>query len=80
MNIFNELDLVVLRHDLEANGLKAGDIGTIVHCYPGNQAFEVEFITAEGKTIAVLTLTSKDIRPRAQNEILHVRAVAPAIV
>lgn len=79
MNLFNELDLVVLRHDLEDNGLQAGDIGTIVHCYPDDQAFEVEFITAEGKTIAVLTLTTEDVRLRAQNEILHVRAFAPAI-
>jgi len=39
--------------------------------------FEVEFLTAEGKTIALLTLTSADIRPIRRAEILHVREVEP---
>jgi hypothetical protein len=36
--------------------------GAVVHCYSGGDAFEVEFMTAEGRTIAVLTLASTDIR------------------
>lgn len=76
MSMYRELDLVVLKHDVDDYGLKAGDVGTIVHCYPDNAAFEVEFLTAEGKTIAVLTLTPEEIRTRAEREILHVREIS----
>jgi hypothetical protein len=34
---------------------------------------EVEFVTAEGRTIALLTLTQADIRPIGGREVLHVR-------
>jgi hypothetical protein len=74
----NELDLVVLTHPIAAHGLEQGDIGTIVHVYQDGQAYEVEFVTAEGATVAVLTLTGTDVRPRASREILHVRELAPA--
>jgi len=39
----------------------------------------VEFVTADGKTLAVLTLTSKDIRLMKNREILHVREIAEVI-
>ena len=52
-----------LTHDIDDHGLKSGDVGTVVHCYNDKTGFEVEFVTAEGKTIAVLTLTNKDIQP-----------------
>lgn len=58
-----ELDTVVLTHGMNGCGLEKGDVGAVVHCYPDNQAFEVEFLTAEGDTIALLTLTSSDIQP-----------------
>jgi hypothetical protein len=61
--MINELDLVVLTHDIDDHGLKSGDVGTVVHCYEDKIGVEMEFITAEGKTIAVLTLTNQDIRP-----------------
>ncbi len=71
-----ESDLILLTHDIKDHGLKSGDVGTIVHCYNDNKAFDVEFVTAEGKTIAVLTLTVIDIRPFDHAEILHSREVA----
>ena len=73
--MINELDLVVLTHDIEEHGLKSGDVGTVIHCYEDKMGFEVEFVTAEGKTVAVLTLTTVDIRPLDHSEILHVRDV-----
>ncbi len=75
-----ELDLVVLTHDIESHGLKAGDVGAVVHCYDDDAAFEVEFVTAEGKTVALLTLAEADIRPISHAEILHVREVVPVLV
>ncbi len=75
--MIRELDLAVLTHDIEDHGLKAGDVGAVVHCYEDKLGFEVEFVTAEGKTIAVLTLTAMDIRPFEHAEILHIRDVTP---
>jgi Domain of unknown function (DUF4926) len=74
----NELDLVVLTHSIAAHGLEQGDVGTIVHRYQDGQAYEVEFVTAAGATVAVLTLTGAEVRPCAAREILHVRVLAPA--
>lgn len=73
MTAVKELDLVVLERDIDEYGLKRGDIGTIVHCYGDSRAFEVEFATVDGQTIAVLTLTEADIRPLKPSEILHAR-------
>jgi hypothetical protein len=77
MYMISELDMVVLTNDLSEYGLQKGDVGAVVHIYGAGEAYEVEFVTAEGRTIAVLTLTSVDIRPMAAGEILHVREVAP---
>ena len=70
-----ELDLVALTKDIPEHGLQQDDLGTIVHCYEDGEAWEVEFVTAEGRTVAVLTLTHDDIRPMEHGEILHVRAL-----
>lgn len=73
-----ELDLVVLTRSIAEYGLEAGDIGTILHVYQGRAAYEVEFVTAEGVTVAVLTLTGAEVCPRASREILHIPELAPA--
>ena len=73
--MIRELDSVVLTHDIKECGLTKGDIGAVVHCYSDSSAYEVEFVAAEGRTIAVLTLTSDDIRLMKGREILHVREV-----
>jgi hypothetical protein len=75
-----ELDLVVLTHDIPEHGLLQGDLGTIVHCYTDGQAWEVEFVTVEGRTVAVLTLTRADIRPMGSHEILPVRELSQTAV
>ncbi|MEK6538682.1 MAG: DUF4926 domain-containing protein [Nitrospirota bacterium] len=74
--MIQELDTVVLTRDIEEYGLKKGDIGAVVHCYSDGTALEVEFVTAKGKTIALLTLKDADIRSMKSKEILHVREVA----
>ena len=71
--MIKELDTVVLTHDIPERGLKKGDLGAVVLCHEGGQDYEVEFVTAAGKTVALLTLTSSDIRLRGDQEILHVR-------
>lgn len=74
--MIHELDTVVLFHDIDEHGLKKGDVGSVVHCYENGAAFEVEFVTSGGETIALLTLTQEDIRPMQGREILHVRELA----
>ena len=76
--MIRELDTVVLTRDFPEHGLKKGDVGAVVHLYTDRGAFEVEFVTAEGKTVAVLTLSEADIRPMSGGEILHVRALGSA--
>lgn len=76
VTMIHELDTVVLSHDIKEHNLRKGDIGAVVHCYKNNTFFEVEFVTAGGNTIALLTLTQDDIRPIYNAEILHVRELA----
>ncbi|MDW8215217.1 MAG: DUF4926 domain-containing protein [Roseiflexaceae bacterium] len=76
--MIREFDTVVLAKDLENYGLKSGDVGAVVHCYADGTTFEVEFVTGEGETIAVVTLAEADIRPMHREEILHVRPFVPA--
>jgi hypothetical protein len=72
----DELDTVVLLNDIEEEGLERGDIGAVVHRYDDADACEVEFVTGEGDTVAILTLGLDDIRPMDRREILHARTLA----
>lgn len=76
--MIHELDTVVLTHDIDEHGLRRGDVGAVVHCYDDGAAFEVEFVTAKGRTVALLTLTGMDIRAMKESEILHARERASA--
>lgn len=66
--MFEELDIVTLNHDLDKYGLKSGAVGTVVYVYKDGEGYEVEFMTDEGKTIAVLTLNSTDVKPKINLE------------
>lgn len=68
-----EHELIVLAHDLPEHGLARGDVGVVVHAYPGGEGFEVEFATGDGETLAVVTLGRDDVRPLRRRDILHVR-------
>lgn len=74
--MIQDLDTVVLTHSIPGHGLEEGDVGAVVHIYGEDEAYEVEFVTAAGKTIAVVTVERDDIRPMAATEILHVRELA----
>jgi len=67
-----ELDSVVLTRDVPEYRLEKGDIGAVVHRYGETGGLEVEFVTAGGKTVAVLTLTETDVRPVRAGEILSI--------
>lgn len=60
--MFEELDTVILIHDIAERGLKRGDIGAVVHVYDDGRAYEVEFVdSTSGSTVALLTLSPTDI-------------------
>ena len=71
-----EYDLVALTHDLDAAGLVTGDTGVVVMIHGDGAAFEVEFMTGSGETLAVETLGRSAIRPLDRGEIRHARALA----
>jgi len=50
------LDVVALLEDKPAEGLVAGQVGTVVDVLAPN-AFEVEFLDSNGRTVALLELT-----------------------
>ena len=76
--MIKEHDRVVLKTDVESEHLKAGDVGTVVHVYKKGEAYEVEFITLSGQTVAVTTLPASQIRPIEPREIANARALIGA--
>ena len=60
--MLEEHDRIVLTDDVADPGLKAGDVGTIVHVHREGEAFEVEFLTLDGHTPAVATVSSSQVR------------------
>jgi hypothetical protein len=56
----------------------SGDVGTVVHIHVDAVAYEVEFATLTGKTIAVATMLPKQCRPIGHRDINHVRDVRAA--
>ncbi len=74
--MFQEPATVVLNVDIPRFGLTAGDIGTIVMEHAAGPGYIVEFVTLAGKTIAIETLSSAELRPIHADEIAHVRQIA----
>ena len=74
--MIKEHDRIVLLKDLPEDGLQSGDVGTVVHIYRQGEAFEVEFMTLDGGTVAVVTLLSSQIRAVSKRDITHVRELS----
>ncbi len=72
--MIRELDTIVLTFELPEDGLKHGDVGTVVLVHPGG-AYEVEFMTLDGETLAVVSLREDQLRPIGRREIAHARPV-----
>ena len=76
--MIKEHECIVLTEDLLGEGLKAGDIGTVVHIHEGGAGYEVEFMTLAGETIAVTTLLPGQVRPLARRDMAHARELSIA--
>ncbi len=71
---FKTLDTVVLDRDVPEFGLKKGDLGAVVQVYKPD-GLEVEFVTAAGKTEALVTLNQKDVRHVGDTDLIAVRSL-----
>jgi hypothetical protein len=74
--MMNEHERIVLKTDVPASGLQTGDVGTVIHVYKDGEAYEVEFVTLEGRTAAVVTLEAGQVRSVGPREITHARDLA----
>ena len=63
---------MVLARDLPKYGLKAGDLGVVVELYEPD-GLKVEFVTASGRTQAVVALKERDVRKIAPEDMISVR-------
>lgn len=70
------LDTVVLVHDLPEHRLKAGDLGAVVELH-GTDTLEVEFVTGDGTTQALVTLRESEVRGVEADEVMAVRRLRP---
>jgi hypothetical protein len=71
---FKELDTVVLVRDLPEHELRRGDLGAVVQVYEPS-GLEVEFVTASGRTQALVTLTAVDVREVGDHDLISVRTL-----
>jgi len=74
--MIQELDRIVLTIDMPDHNLKQGDIGTVVLIHHEEQGYEVEFVTLDGETVAVVSLLATQLRPIGRREIAQARVMA----
>jgi len=72
---FHLLDVVVLDADLPVHGLRRGDLGAVVDVHDPD-GLEIEFVTASGRTQALVTMKQTDVRAVADNDLVAVRRTA----
>ena len=63
----------LLDGDNPHEGLIAGDIGIIVHIYPGGDAFIVEFLEEDGYTAALADVSASQVRPATSEDLANDR-------
>lgn len=69
---FKVLDTVVLTADLPEYRLRQGDLGAVVQVYEPD-GLEVEFVTASGRTEALVPVKVGSVRPVVDNDLVTVR-------
>ncbi len=74
--MIQEHNRLVLTGDLPEEGLKAGDVGRVVHVHRGGEAFEVEFVALGGNTVSVLTVRASHVRAVTPRDIARPREIA----
>ena len=59
--MLREHDVVTVKVDVPSEGLSAGNVGAIVHCYPDQDAYEVEILDDQGRSKGVVTLLASQL-------------------
>ncbi|MEE4211289.1 MAG: DUF4926 domain-containing protein [Parvularcula sp.] len=67
---------VVLNRDLPERQLFRGDVGVVVHVHGDGEAYEVEFMTMSGATVAVCTLEAAEVQVANSRMMPHAREMA----
>ncbi len=79
---FEMFSRVALKTDVLENGLRRGDIATIVEYHQGRPGqepgYSLEVFNAVGETVAIITLRESQIERLSAKGILHDRALATA--
>jgi hypothetical protein len=70
--MFKLLDTVVLDRDLPEHGLRRGDLGAVVDLHQPD-GLEVEFVLASGRTQALVSLRTVDVRAVGDGDLIAVR-------
>jgi hypothetical protein len=69
---------IALVWDIPEEGLKQGDVATIVEHHPvanGEDGYSLEVFNALGSTVAVITVPESALQPLSENEVLSVRSL-----
>ena len=70
---------IALVWDIPEEGLKQGDVATIVEHHPvanGEDGYSLEVFNALGSTVTVVTVPESALQPLSENEVLSVRSLA----
>jgi hypothetical protein len=68
---------VALTQDILEAGLQSGDLGVVVAIHDP-ETYEVEFVSASGRTQSLLTLSSASLRAIGDQDLIAVRSLATA--
>ena len=80
--MFKEHEQIVLTADVvgdEGEKLKSGDVGTIIHIHPNEEALVVEFMSLNGGTAAIATVLPSQARPVTSADLTHARTVLATV-
>ncbi len=80
--MFKEHEQIVLTAEVfgdEGEALKPGDVGTLIHIHPNEEAAVVEFLSLDGGTVALATVLPSQMRPVTGADLTHARTVTMAV-
>lgn len=80
--MFKEHEQVVLTAAVRGDrgeALHPGDVATIIHIHPDEQAFVVEFMSLDGETVAIATVLPSQARPVTSADLTHARILERAV-
>jgi predicted RNase H-like HicB family nuclease len=77
LSLLREHETIEIREIMDHLNLQAGTSGVIVHAYPKEVAYEVEFIAKDGRTLGVETIEAEELTPR---QVAAIRADADKLM